>query len=66
MADLMTGTKPLVNPTDLRLPRFADDSQIRSHTAGGADGRFAWLQRVSLQEIGYGWIQFQTVAAQVK
>ncbi len=32
MADLMTGTKPVVNPTDFRLPRFADDSRIRSHT----------------------------------
>jgi len=32
MADLMTGTKPVVNPTDFCLPRFADDSRIRPHT----------------------------------
>ena len=32
MADLMTGTKPVVNPTDFRLLRLVDDSRIRSHT----------------------------------
>jgi hypothetical protein len=32
MADLMTGTKSVVNPTEFRLPRFDDDGRIRSHT----------------------------------
>jgi hypothetical protein len=26
-----TGTKPVVNSTDFRLPRFTDDSRIRAH-----------------------------------
>ena len=31
VADLMTGSKSVVNPSEFRLPRFDDDSWTRSH-----------------------------------
>jgi hypothetical protein len=32
MADLVTGTKPVVDPSDFHLPLFSDGSWFRSHT----------------------------------
>jgi hypothetical protein len=32
MADLVTGTKPVVDHSDFRLPLFSDGSWFRPHT----------------------------------